>query len=312
VIPTQIQNPPGGNTNDPSSLTGNIGWGIAQWTPGNRVFDIAKQLGITGPIYELSTQLAMVMGEMKGTSPTGVQNMLSGLLTINDPRSAADYFEENFEAAKNGGNLPKREDFAQEIYDTYGGSAGTVTAAPSSGGSCNVSGPGQDTQFIDGFIVYSQYDPQWANDPYSTSTIGESGCGPTAMAMIITNLSGKQITPDVTAAYAASQGLYEPGVGSSWSIGKVLAEHWGLKATFIGSDMSKINAALQAGSLVITSGQGALPFTSGGHFIVIRGVTADGKWKVGDSAHTDTNTQSWDPQQLLSEMNSGSVYAISK
>jgi hypothetical protein len=106
--------------------------------------------------------------------------------------------------------------------------------------------------------------------------------------------------------------LYVSGEGSSWSIGPVLAKHWGLKAQAIGADGAKIAATLQAGGLVITAGQGAKPFTSGGHFIVIRGLTADGKWKVGDSGHNDTSDKEWEPSQLLASMAGGSVYAISK
>jgi hypothetical protein len=130
--------------------------------------------------------------------------------------------------------------------------------------------------------------------------------------MIITALTGQSVTPDVTATYADKQGLYVPGAGSSWSIAPVLAKHWGLKSAAIGASVAKISAALQSGGLVVGSGQGPLPFTTGGHYIVIRGVAADGKWKIGDSAHTSTNTQEWDPQKLVSYMNDGSIYAISK
>ena len=311
VIPTQIQNPPGGNSNDPNAA-GSEGWGIAQWTPGIKVIDAASQLGVNGPIYELSTQLQIVMGEMKNTSPTGVQDMLQGLMQINDPKTATDYFEQNFEAAKGGGDLSNREKFAQEIFDQYGNNSGTIVQAPSPTGGCSTTSPGQNTQYIDGFTVYSQYDPQWANKPYGTSTIAASGCGPSAMAMIITNLTKQQVTPDITAAYADSQGLYVDGQGSSWSIGPVLAKRWGLQSSALSKSVQSITAALQSGSLVIVAGKGPEPFTSGGHFIVIRAVTSDGKWMVGDSAHPDANTQSWDPQQLLVSMSDGSIYAVYK
>ncbi len=75
-------------------------------------------------------------------------------------------------------------------------------------------------------------------------------------AMIITNLTGSQVTPDITAKYAASQNLYISGTGTSWAVGSVLAKHWNLTAQAIGADEAKINAALQAGALVITAGMG--------------------------------------------------------
>jgi hypothetical protein len=132
------------------------------------------------------------------------------------------------------------------------------------------------------------------------------------MAMIITALTGQQVTPADTTRYANTKNIYVPGAGSSWTIAPVLAKNWNLKASAIGTDQQKIAATLQAGGLVIGSGTGGLPFTSAGHYIVIRGIAEDGKWLVGDSAHKGTSTEEWDPSQLLSAMHDGSVYAITK
>jgi hypothetical protein len=160
--------------------------------------------------------------------------------------------------------------------------------------------------------VYSQYDPAWKDLPYSSSTIGVAGCGPSAMAMIISTLTGQKVTPVDTANYAASQGMYISGSGSSWQIGEVVAKQWGLKAEPLQKDIAQITQALQQGKLIITPGSGPKPFTSGGHFIVIRGVTPSGKFLVGDSGHKDTSDKEWDPQQIISSMRPGGIYAISK
>ena len=212
--------------------------------------------------------------------------------------------------------LAKRIDAGNKTLATYGGAVqGATTTSSTESPSANC-GPatvaGENTKYIDGFTVYSQYDPAWRNLPYSSSTIGTSGCGPSAMAMIITNLTGKSVKPPETANFAASKGLYISGSGSSWNIAPVLAQNWGLKATPIGKDLARITQTLQAGGLVIASGKGAKPFTTGGHYIVIRAVTASGKFLVGDSAHEDTNTKEWDPQQILSATPGGSTYAITK
>lgn len=79
VDPENIQEP-GGRTKDPSSITS--GWGIIQWTPGSKIIGIAKAQGVNGPIYELGTQLQIVYNHMKGTSPTGVVNMLESYKKI--------------------------------------------------------------------------------------------------------------------------------------------------------------------------------------------------------------------------------------
>src|SRR5581483_9508154 len=100
-----------------------------------------------------------------------------------------------------------------QILNQMGGSPadGTVSTPPDASGSCSSSGAGQSTKYIDGFTIYSQYDPDWANKPYGDTTIAAAGCGPSAMAMIITALTGQSVTPDVTAAYADSQNLYVNG-----------------------------------------------------------------------------------------------------
>jgi hypothetical protein len=205
---------------------------------------------------------------------------------------------------------------AMGFFSLYGGAA-AVAAAPAAGGSSTCSGTGgtgQNTQFIDGFTTYDQCDPTWGSKSYGDGNICADGCGPSSMAMIITNLTGKSVTPDVTAAYAQSHGLYVAGEGSSWSIAPDEAANWHLKSVPISSDVTSITKALQAGGLVIVAGEGPAPFTSGGHFIVIRGVTADGKWKVGDpdASHVGANTQEWDPAQLVTSMNKGSAYDITK
>lgn len=229
------------------------------------------------------------------------------------------YWGRFYEVAITGGNstapltnvqhLDKRIEYAEEIIINYGGGTPGGGSQPFPSAYC-AGGNGQDTQHIDGFTVYSQYDPAWRNLPYSTSTIGESGCGPAAMAMIITKLTGEQVTPVDTATYAGSIGMYVPGVGSSWDIGPRLASRWGLRSEPVERDVIAITNALRQGRLIIAPGQGPKPFTSGGHFIVIRGVTADGKFKVGDSGHSDTSEQDWDPQFIVDNMRNGGIYAI--
>jgi len=322
VVPEKIQ---GGDTSQNPADAGSNGWGIVQWTPADtKVPGIVRDAHISGPVYELGTQLQMLWAQLSGTaggySETQAGNDIKGTTTVSDAVRAFQGDSNiggkytGFERpADESATLAKRIDLANQALNDFGGSAtGTTVSTPPTTGGCSPVGPGQDTQYIDGFTVYSQYDPSWADKPYGTTTIADAGCGPSAMAMIITALTGRQVTPDITAAYATAQNLYIQGVGSSWSIASVLSAHWSLNAQAIGANVARITATLQNGGLVIASGEGPLPFTSGGHYIVIRGVTADGKWKIGDSGHNNTSSQEWDPQQLVASMNDGSVYAITK
>jgi hypothetical protein len=320
VVPTKVQG--GANSQNPADA-GSSGWGIVQWTPANtKVPGIIKAAGINGNVYDIGTQLdmlwAQLTGKAGGYSEQKAGDDIKSTTTLSDAVRAFQGDDKiggrfsGFERPQDeSASLARRTSLAQQMLKKYGGSVDTAVTAPA-GSSCSSAGAGEDTQFIEGFRVYNQYDPRWANKPYGSSTIAESGCGPSAMAMIITAMSTQIVTPDQTAAYAGGKGLYISGAGSSWSIAPVLAKNWGLKATLIGADVAKITATLQSGGLVIASGQGPLPFTSGGHYIVIRGVTSDGKWKIGDSGHSDTSSQSWSPQQIVSSMNDGSVYAITR
>jgi hypothetical protein len=285
-------------------------WGIVQWTGGrvDSLINFAKGHKPPAQPDDLALQLEFVLHEFDRSEKAAGDDIKKQTT----PDGAALSFFNKYERADDATG-PKRQKLASGVFNKYGDSSGTNQAVPpNSDGNCDVTGTGQDTKYIDGFTVYSQYDPQWVNRPYGSSTIGVSGCGPSAMAMIITALTGTSVTPAQTAKYAGDQGLYIPGEGSSWNLPPVLATHWGLKARAIGANQARITAELQAGGLVIASGQGPEPFTSGGHYLVIRGVTADGKWKIGDSGHNDTSDKEWSSQQLLSSMNDGSVYVITK
>jgi len=102
------------------------------------------------------------------------------------------------------------------------------------------------------------------------------------------------------------------------ALATLMAQNWGLKATFIGSSEARINDTLRAGGLVIVGGRGGLPFTTGGHFVVIRAVTENGKWLVGDSSHSNvrpsTSSTEYDPQTMIADFAAGgySSYAITK
>jgi hypothetical protein len=293
---------------------GGPGRGIAQWSVDGRWATLLKFAASRhlDPL-DLGTQLQFAWAEL-AEDYNGSLTALKATANVADATTVFMVKYEQPSSDPSVNHIAKRIQFAQTYLAKYGGAAADGgTAVPAVNGSCSGStGPGQDTKFVDGFAVYSQYDPTWRDKPYGSSTIGVSGCGPSAMAMIITALTGSQVTPDIVAAWAGSHGLYIAGAGSSWSIGPDVAKQWNLKSSLIGANIARITATLQAGGLVITAGEGPKPFTSAGHFIVIRGVTADGKWKVGDSAHTDTSSQDWDPQQLLVNMHDGSVYAITK
>lgn len=172
------------------------------------------------------------------------------------------------------------------------------------------------------FVWYAQFLEPWASVKYTvdgvTSTIGEDGCGPTAFAMLANILLPKEITPRDTIKVAADTKSIIPGAGSIGSmLTKNLAEHYGLEWKKLNSSspkasMDDITKHLKEGWLIMTAGQGSTPYTSGGHYVGIRGITDDGKWLLADSGHNEeVSKQSWNPKDVVSAgMNPDNVYAI--
>lgn len=180
--------------------------------------------------------------------------------------------------------------------------------------SCGVPGSG-----IGGnFVLYSQFDPRWTNVPYGPEGIGDigsSGCGPSAMAMIVTSLTGQSVPPDIIASAFGSYHL--PGAGSKHGLFPAVASAYKLKAEHIGTDLTAAAKALVSGSLVIATGQGTTPFTGGGHILVLRGVTADGQFLLGDSnskVPPDTDPENSNPMSPRKILTAGlqSLWVISR
>lgn len=161
----------GGNTKDPASA-GHTGWGLAQWY-GDDVEGEAKDNNITGPIYELLTQLNLVLAQMKGTSPTGIKDTFDAMKNMTDPVQAATYFTPNFEGGTDPGGV--RESNATSIYGEYNGTGGGSTATSSgdeSSGGCGSSNLSPDCQTAAGDAKILCAAQQYDTVSYSESTAG--------------------------------------------------------------------------------------------------------------------------------------------
>lgn len=134
-------------------------------------------------------------------------------------------------------------------------------------------------------ISYLQTDPRWANISYSAkgeqTTIGKSGCGPTAMAMVLATWADKSVTPKSECAWALAHGYKAPHQGTYYGYFAAAAKRYGLYcrmlngASIYGNPNSKYHAeakaAVDRGNLVIACmGRGL--WTSSGHFVLV--------WKI--------------------------------
>lgn len=138
--------------------------------------------------------------------------------------------------------------------------------------------------------LYLQTDKRWSSIVFGGGNIGTSGCSVTSLAMVLSYLNDKCIYPDHVVAWTGNR-FYAGSAGQSWSIFGAVAEHWGLKCTQQTANANAIRKALKAGKPVIvsTTGKGTTQeFTTGGHFIVLRGLTSDGKVLVNDPNDNST------------------------
>ena len=149
-------------------------------------------------------------------------------------------------------------------------------------------------------VYYNQLDERYADKPYGTDRIGKSGCGPTAMAIVVSSLTDDMVDPSEMAEWAYQHGYWCKGSGSYHSLIPGAAEAWGLPVSGCSaSEPQRIVDALTAGKLVVAiMAEGH--FTKGGHFIVLRGMQ-DGKILVADPASYQRSGQSWDLSIILDE-----------
>ena len=150
-------------------------------------------------------------------------------------------------------------------------------------------------------VYYNQTDARWGNKMYGKSgTIGAAGCGPTALAIAVASLTDNKVTPYDVAQWSVANGHRYEGGGSYHSLIPSGGRHYGLTVTSIGRDGKKLVEALQEGKLVIAI-MAKGHFTTSGHFIVLRGVTEDGKLLVADPASVKRSNKEWDLRIVTNE-----------
>ena len=160
-----------------------------------------------------------------------------------------------------------------------------------------------DIRFEDGgtpVVYFNQMDERYADKPYGTDHIGSYGCGPSAMAIVVSSLAGETVDPVEMADWAYKNGYWCKGSGSYHALIPGAAKAWGLPVSGCSaSEPQRIIDALSEGKLVVAI-MAKGHFTSSGHFIVLRGVQ-DGKVMVADPGSYKRSNQLWDLSIILNE-----------
>ena len=147
-------------------------------------------------------------------------------------------------------------------------------------------------------VSYLQTDPRWRDLSYSargeTTTVGASGCGPTAMAMVLATWADPGVTPATECAWALAHGYKAPGQGTYYGYFVPAAARYGLTCTRLnaaslyGSAASPLHAAVrravEEGALAVAC-MGKGNWTRSGHYVLVWGFEGD-RVLINDPAST--------------------------
>lgn len=151
--------------------------------------------------------------------------------------------------------------------------------------------------------LFIQWDERWGYEKYGSEYVAIAGCGPTALSMVIVGLTGDTTAnPLAVSEFSNNNGYYVEGQGSSWDLMSYGATHFGVKGSEIPLSPEVIRGTLESGQPIVAS-MGPGTFTTVGHFIVMTGITEDGKIIVNDPDSKEKSEKTWDVSVFMEEAN---------
>lgn len=130
---------------------------------------------------------------------------------------------------------------------------------------------------LNGMPYYSQNDPMFKNKKLGGETMGDSGCGPVAMSMVASKLTGQPVNPMDMARYASENGYVQESGTMPAYFGSA-AQALGINANAQRPTRENLEAMLRSGNPVILQGKGSTensPYTNDGHYVVGVGMKGD-------------------------------------
>lgn len=132
-------------------------------------------------------------------------------------------------------------------------------------------------------VYYSQNDIRWSNKKLAgDTTFGKAGCGPTAVANVISSMTGNEVLPTDALEFAQKNNLVDPARGTSSNLFSSFGLDNGVAIHEDKASTDNVMSQLAQGNKVILRGENGSNYTSAGHYIVADGLTKDGKIKIKD------------------------------
>lgn len=130
------------------------------------------------------------------------------------------------------------------------------------------------------------------------------GCGPTSLSMVATGLTGNtSFTPKYVADMSVNMGYYVDEVGTDWTLMTAGASELGINSAQLTNwSEDTLKSELSAGHPIICS-MGPGEFTNQGHFIVLSGLTEEGKVLINDPNSKINSRKKWDLNTIINQMN---------
>ncbi len=154
-------------------------------------------------------------------------------------------------------------------------------------------------EYIAGFIYFNQGDPAWNQNGYC---IARAGCGPTSMAVVITSLTGRWVTPIDTAIWGYQHGYYS-AAGSVHEMIPNMAAAYGLECEGLDQEYNAIRSALKKHHPVVAL-MGPGYFTKGGHFMVLVAIDKDDNVTVADVGSRSRSAFKYHLKDIISQSKS--------
>ena len=158
------------------------------------------------------------------------------------------------------------------------------------------------------YPYYIQWDERWGYKEYAGGMIAETGCAPTAMAAVLTGLTGQRMTPDEMAVIATENG-FSNNSGTSWNLFPYIAKEYGLKITEVANVDRQMKDHLAAGQPLIISVKPGR-FTEVGHIMYITGVDSNGQYVLNDPNNLDHSTRRWNYEEFSEDLKA--IWAFEK
>ena len=140
-------------------------------------------------------------------------------------------------------------------------------------------------------------------------SVESSGCGATCASMVIAYFTGDTVQNPYTIFCEAVDASYYNGAGFSHEAISWVLERHGIQSEWIYNDGQAIYDALNSGKPVIAHmGEGI--FTKHGHFVVLRGVTSDGKILLNDPISPTKTGKAFPIETLLTQAKDNHSFCV--